>query len=311
MTKDGAESVGDLLDGIDLIDGHHHFWEIGRFPYRWLAPDAGPARFGDKDTIRGDYLPEVYLAAFDGLPLRASVHVQANAGATDPAEETSWLQNLSERTGWPTAIVGEADLSDPGATALLARHLAFPALRGIRTPVAWDAAGRWRVGARPGIMGEAAFRANLGALEAHRLTLDLVVVPEQLAEVRDLAMDHPGLTIVLDHFAHLEPGIPGNADLWRAGVAALGEVPNVALKLSGLWTADKAWEPAVLWPFVDHALDRLGAERLLYGSNMPVEGVNCGVAGQMRSLAALLGPLSHAERAAIFGGTARRVFRLA
>lgn len=44
-------------------------------------------------------------------------------------------------------------------------------------------------------------------LEAHDLSLDCVV-PAQLAGVRDLAQAHLGLTIVINHFATLEPGQP-------------------------------------------------------------------------------------------------------
>ena len=51
----------DLFQGIEFIDGHHHFWQLDRFPYRWLAPSAPPARFGDKARIRKDYLPTDYL----------------------------------------------------------------------------------------------------------------------------------------------------------------------------------------------------------------------------------------------------------
>lgn len=310
MSGAGGRAGGDLLSGLPLVDGHHHFWQIGRFPYRWLAADAPPARFGDKTSISGDYLPAQYLAAFDGLPLRASVHVQANCGAADPAAETRWLQRLSEDFGWPTAIVAEADLSDSGAPALIARHLTCPALRGIRTPVAWDDAGRWRVGARPGLLSDPVFRRSLDTFEENALCLDLVVVPEQLAEVRALARDRPGLSIVLDHFAHLEPARPGNAEDWRAGIAGLASCPNVAVKLSGLWTADRDWTPAVLRPFVDHALAMLGPARLLYGSNMPVEGVNCPVERQMAALTDLLESLPRPDLGAIFAGTAARVFRL-
>ena len=54
--------------------------------------------------------------------------------------------------------------------------------------------------------------------------------------------------------------------------AALARHPNVACKVSGLVTeADwTAWTPAQLAPYVAHAAEVFGPERLLFGSDWPV-----------------------------------------
>jgi len=310
-TADGIARLKDLLDDIPLIDGHHHFWDLDRFPYRWLSPEAPPARFGDKTQIAKDYGPQEHLAEFAGLPLAGSVHVQANCGAADPVEETRWVQSLADESGHPIVIVAEADLSAAGAQGLIERHLAFPALRGIRTPVAWDRAGRWRVADRPGILSERHFFQMADLLARRDLCLDLVVVPEQLDEVAAFASAHPDLRIVLDHFAHLEPDQPGNAAAWRAGIDALAATPNVFLKVSGLWTAERTWRPPVLRPFIDHALSRIGWHRMLYGSNLPVERVNCPLERQCSALASLFADLPEVGLHAVFFGTADAVYRMA
>ncbi|TCS52480.1 putative TIM-barrel fold metal-dependent hydrolase [Primorskyibacter sedentarius] len=298
------------LDGIALVDGHHHFWDLTRFPYRWLAPDAPPARFGDKASIRRNFLPDDYLAAFEGLPLTASVHVQANCGAADPVEETRWLQALSDKTGWPSAIVAEVDLTAEGAETQIEGHLQLPALRGIRTPVAWDAAGRWRIANRPAVLTDERLRATLPLLEAHGLCLECVVVPAQLDEVAALARAHPDLSIVLNHFATLEPDQPGNLEDWRKGIEGLHDAANVVVKLSGLWTVDKTWRTKKLRPHVTHLLSCVGADRVLYGSNMPIERVNCPLARQFDQLQDVLEDQPQTTLTAIFSDTARWVYRL-
>ena len=298
------------LDGLELVDAHHHFWEIGHFPYRWLDPAAPPARFGDKAAIRKDYLPPDYLHEMDGLPLTASVHVQANCGADDPVEETRWLQALSDRTGWPSAAVAEVDLTRDDAIGRIDRHLHYPLLRGIRTPVAWDEAGRWRVAARPGVIDDPRFRRAARHLMEHGLVLECVIVPSQLENIGALARDENGLTIVINHFATLEPDREANAETWRAGISAIDHVPNVFVKLSGLWTVDKGWSAKILKPYVSHLIHSLGAERVMWGSNLPVEGVNCTLARQFEQLEAMLSDRSREEIAYIFGRTARRLYRL-
>ncbi len=308
-TTTGADALG-LLSGVPLVDAHHHFWQLGRFPYSWLAPTAPPARFGDKSLIRRDYLPEDYLAEMAGLPLVASVHVQANCGAADPAEETRWLQDLSDRTGWPTAVVAEVDLTDAGAADLLRRHRAFPLLRGVRTPVAWDNEGRWRVARRPDVLCDAGLHDMGRLLADNDLCLEMVVVPDQLAEVARFARRHPSLRIVIDHFATLEPARPGNRSDWMSGISGMAAEPNVYVKLSGLWTADRDWAPEVLGPHVSHLLDQLGARRVMYGSNLPVERVNCPLARQVEQLSQMLAAIGRDELRCVFCDTASTVYRL-
>ncbi|WP_417270693.1 amidohydrolase family protein [Celeribacter sp.] len=298
------------LDGIALVDGHHHFWDLDRFPYRWLAPNASPARFGDKASISKNYLPKDLLAAFGKVPLTACVHVQANCGADDPVDETRWLQSLCEETGWPSAIVAEVDLCHAQAQEQITRHLEHHSLRGIRTPVAWDDAGRWRVASKPDVLRDPVFRHNLAVLEANDLCLECVVVPAQLNEVAELALEHPALKIVINHFGTLEPDIPDNLAQWQQGIAALAATPNVAIKLSGLWTVDRGWDAEVLKPHVLHLLSSIGAARLLYGSNLPVESVNCPVDRQLEQLERVFSGLPRDVIDAVFSQTARRIYRL-
>jgi predicted TIM-barrel fold metal-dependent hydrolase len=97
-------------------------------------------------------------------------------------------------------------------------------MRGVRTPVAWDRAGRWRVANGPRVLSNRDFRAAAEHLADHELCLEMVIIPEQLLELTDFAATHPRLVIVVNHFATLEPAIPGNAEDWTNGIATLSQV---------------------------------------------------------------------------------------
>lgn len=291
----------------EIIDAHHHLWDLGRFPYPWLAPSAPPRPFGDHTAIKRNYLPHDYRADFAGLPLVASVHVQANCGAADPVDETRWLASMAQNTGLPTAVVGFADMTRADAPAVLAGHAAFAIAKGVRALVAWDSAGRWRFAQRPGVLTDPVFRQNAALLERLGLSLDLVIAPEQMPEVAALAQDLPGLAIILNHLGTAETA---QFDLWKAGLRQLAAHQNIAIKLSGLWTIDKAWSPAALRPFLAEALEQIGAARLMYGSNAPVEKVNCPVSTHVPILAGLIDALDPNALPAIFADTARRLYQL-
>lgn len=291
-----------------VIDAHHHLWSLDQFPYRWLAPNTGPARFGDKTGISRDYLTQTYLSDMADVDLVGSVHVQANCGATDPVEETRWLDAVARDTGWPKAIVAEVDLTSPNSVDQIARHqAASDLLRGVRTPAAWDDAGRWRVVSKPAVLSDPAFRKAAQAVADADLVLEMVVVPAQLPEVANLARALPDLQIVINHFGTLELD---QIKVWEAGIRDVAAYSNVVMKLSGLWTIDRAWERDKLDGPVVHALDHLTADRLMYGSNMPVEGVNCGIQGQLSSLSQILADMSDETLKSLFHGTAKRVYRL-
>lgn len=297
----------DALMPTAIVDAHHHLWEIGRFPYTWLAPDAPPRPFGNHDAIKGSFLTPDYLRHFEGLPLVASVHVQANCGAADPSDETAWLSDLSQTSGWPNAVVGGVDLASETAGDVLAAHAQHPLARGVRAMVAHDRTGRWRFSDRPFAMSAPAFLKNAGLLSEMGFSLDLVIVPEQLPEVARLAEAFPNLSIIIDHLA--TPESASNAQ-WVSGTEAVSRSENVAMKLSGLWTIDKLWHPDILRPYVHHALAQLGADRLMYGSNAPIETLHCPVIDQIRTLAALIAETDPHSIEAVFCQTATRNYRL-
>lgn len=298
------------ISHLSIVDAHHHLWELARFPYAWLSPEAPPARFGDHTSIKRDYLPHDYRMDFEGFQLQGSVHVQANCGADDPVAETRWLQSLAETGPVPGAVVAQADLGADDSLRLIERHARFPVLRGIRAMVAWDAGGRWRFSDRPGVLLEPAFRRGVQALVDHNLSLDLVVLPGQLPEVADLAAAMPDLRIVINHLGQPEPDQPGNEELWHHGIYMLKPCENIFIKASGLWLIDKDWNPDRLRPFISHVIKTMGAKRVMYGSNLPVEKVNTPVPAQIRALIDCLADRTAEEVNSVFSRTALEFYRI-
>jgi L-fuconolactonase len=280
-----------------VIDAHHHLWRASA-GYAWLAaPELAP--------INRDFTPSMLRPGLAAAGVIGTVVVE---GGRCDADEAAVLFDHAAATPEIVGVVAWADPADPGLVDLVGRYRALPggdALVGLRSQV--QAAERDHLD-RPAV------RAGLARLAYEGLAFDLVVRVDQLPSAARAARALPGVRFVLDHLGkpQIRAGAAGFAR-WREVIAPLAEAPNVSAKLSGLVTeADwTKWTVDDLHPYVAEALDRFGADRLMYGSDWPVcllatEGYGDVVA----ALDAALPQMSEAERAAVFGGTATEVYRL-
>lgn len=90
-------------------------------------------------------------------------------------------------------------------------------------------------------------------------------------------------------------------------IARAAACPNVHAKVSGLVTeADHAtWTVADLRPYVDHAVEVFGPERLMFGSDWPVALLAAGYRSVFDAAVELVGETG---RDLVFGDTAARFY---
>jgi len=273
------------------IDAHQHFWNYSAAEYPWIG--AGMER------LARDYSPADLAAVAGPLGVTGSVAVQARQSL----EETRWLLGLADDNPFIRGVVGWVDLRSERVAeeiTLLARHENFV---GVRHVVQDEPDPRF-------LLGEP-FVRGLRHLRPFGLAYDLLVYPHQLPAAAELAGLLPEQTFILDHLA--KPRIKtGEIAEWRCDIEALARHPNVACKFSGLVTEAmwRQWKRADFTPYLDVALAAFGPERLMFGSDWPVcllSGEYADVVGIVDDFIAMLTP---AEQALIWGGTARRFYRL-
>jgi len=116
---------------------------------------------------------------------------------------------------------------------------------------------------------------------------------------------------MLDHLG--KPNVKEHGlDPWRAELAALATLPNVMCKISGVVTeADRErWVPADVAPFIRHALDVFGEDRVVFGSDWPVVTEASSCLTWVETLDTMTAHLSMTARRKLWGGNARRFYRL-
>ena len=291
------------------IDAHHHLWQLGRFPYAWLAPASPPRPFGDHSKLKADYFVADYARDMADTGIVASVFVEANAGATG-ASETDWVDSVGGNGNFPAVAVGYADLCRSDISAVLAAFQRSPRMRGIRMSLAWDERPQWRFIDSPDVMNETAFQHGIAELTRRDLTFDILVVPGQLKQVAAVARANPGQRIIVNHLGTPLRETPQDIDAWTEGMRACAKCPNVSVKLSGLWVLDRSWTPERIGGPVRMVVDLFGPDRCMWASNYPVEKLMCSVADQIQNLEAVLDDLSEEDKDDIFRRTAARIYRI-
>ena len=99
---------------------------------------------------------------------------------------------------------------------------------------------------------------------------------------------------------------------WAEQLAAAAKYPNVYAKLSGLNTAAdwNNWTSADIKPYIDFAIEKFGAERLMFGSDWPVAILADNYARVWEQTNLALAGRSETEIDAILGGAATKAYRL-
>lgn len=289
---------------VPVLDAHHHLWDLSVRAQPWL--DTDPALAPLRRDFRLDEL--VPLAAAAGVT--GTVIVQT---VTEPGETPEMLA-LAASGSLVCAVVGWVDLTGPGVAddlAALGERPGGGGLAGIRHPVLIEPDPEWLV--RPEVLG------GLTAVGAAGLTYDVVVRPEQLPAAAQAAARLPGLVFVLDHLGNVEVRTKIDED-WAAAFRQFAALPNTVGKLSGIFAAPPppgapqsgADGPEVeyLRPYYEIALECFGSGRLMFGSDWPVSSLGVAYGDVVGGARKLTRDLSQAEQEAIFGGTARRVYRI-
>lgn len=273
----------------------------------WLSGPMVPRIFGPYEPIKRDYLIEEYIADARSGGITQSVYVQANWPLDQVLAEVQWLNELHLSTGWPTAVVGSADLFSPDAAEVMKKQAELPIVRGTRLQLHWHEREEFRYAPAPDTMKDPVFRRNLGALADLGWVFELQVFAGQMADAAALVADFPDMTFVLVHAGMLTSRDETSLRGWREGMAQLAALPNVVVKLTGQGTFVRRLDPEFISFVATETLGWFGPDRAMFGTNFPVEKL---WTTMPELVTAWRNALSTTDQSAVFAGTARRVYGL-
>lgn len=281
--------------GAGRVDAHHHIWDLDVRDEPWIT---GPAMAPIRRTFGLDDLAPHLEAA--GITTTVLVQTLSDI------EETREFLALAASSDLVGAVTGWVDLTAPSVADDLAALLDAPGgdlLRAIRHGVQGEDDPAWLC--RPDV------RRGLAAVAEAGLRYELLTIPVQLPAAVATVAALPDLSFVLDHCS--KPRVAaGVREPWAGQIRQLAACPNVTCKLSGLATeADWAtWDAETLRPYVDVVLEAFGPDRVMFGSDWPVCLLASSYADWVAATGELTAHLDEAERADVFGLTARRFYAL-
>jgi L-fuconolactonase len=279
-----------MLAPDSVIDAHHHLWHYSAIEYEWIDDRMASLR---RDFLPSDLIDELASAGVDG-----AVTVQAR----QTLQETQWLLELASSHKEILGVVGWAPIASPDFETSLDTLEANPKLVGLRHVVQ----------AEPhGFLDGKDFNRGIRAMRGADLVYDLLILEHQLDEAIRFVDRHSQQMFVLDHIA--KPKIAaGEIEPWRTQIQELSKRSNVCCKISGMVTEDSwsHWSIESLRPYLDTVVSAFGADRLLAGSDWPVCLLAASYNHWWQVLRNYFADFSSDERAAIFGATAVRTYKL-
>jgi len=294
----------------DVIDAHHHVWDLERNHYPWLTPEVTvPHRYGDYSAIKRSYPVSDYLADIAGHRVVSSVYMEAEWDPSDPIGESRYIAEVAARSGYPGAAVAQAWLDAPDAAEVLAAQAAFPLVRSVRHKPGGAATRAEALAGRRSLMSDPVWRAGYALLARHGLHFELQSPWWNLGEAAELAAAHPGTTLVINHSGVLLDRSAETVDGWRDTLERIAVLPNVVIKASGLCVEGVPFSTGLNRDVVLEMIRIFGADRVMFGSNFPVDGMFASYGELLGSVLEITAELGDAEKSALFFGTAARVYR--
>lgn len=274
------------------IDGHQHFWKLDRGDYRWMSPAL--------TKLYRDYLPT------DLFPHLAKHHIDGTivVQAADTVEETEFLLQLAAENEFIAGVVGWLDLESPDFARHFEHYRRNSKLVGLRPMLQDLPDDAWIT--RPNVL------RSLRIIAEADFAFDFLTHPRHLPYVMK-ALDEVGpMRAVIDHIS--KPDIKHHKlEPWKDLLKQVTQHQSVYCKLSGMITeADHDhWTTEDLRPYIEHAVDCFGWDRVIFGSDWPV----CLLAGSYNqvidAVREVLGTRMNAEaERKLFGLNAMKFYKL-
>lgn len=290
-----------------ITDVHVHVWDLSRFSLPWL--DDVPAL--KKSISEDDYMRD--MGQGPGWRIEKAVYVEVDVAPEQREQEAEYIARVcrEQESAFEAAVIS-ADLALPEAARRLGAYRDHPCIRGVRHVLHVDSSPK-------GACLDTTFVRNVRILGEQGMLFEGCLRTSELSDLVQLAKQCPDTPVVLDHMGNVDPvSIAAKnptpeqaayADQWKRDIEALGALPNVSCKISGL-NVFGDWSCETLAPALEHCFDVFGEDRIMFASNYPVCQLSLGARPWVEALLSITAARSESFQAKLFSGNAARIYQL-
>ena len=300
-----------MSDDIEIIDAHHHFWDLNQNYYPFLSNKIDENFFlGDYELIRKNYLPTDYVSDSKDHNIIGTIHCEAEWDRNDQVGETRWLENLSKKNKFPNAIVAHAWFHKKNSEEIIAKQASFDMVKGIRSkpitklsPNSDDLTGE-------GSMQDINWRNGLKLLEKYNLNYDLRIPNWHLEEAIEIVRLIPNTKVIINHAGFPWDRTKQGMEYWRKGIKLMSLEPNTFIKLSEFGVKDEDWDYSQNEQIIKELIDLFSPQRCMFASNFPVSKIKISFKDLYNNYKKIVKSFSSDEKKWLFAKTASEVYNL-
>jgi L-fuconolactonase len=239
-----------------IIDTHIHVWNFEHASYDWLKHDTS--------ILHRSY----DIAELEHDRVEAGITGGMLIQAANNFEDTDWMLEVANKTGWISGVVGWLPLTDPVAMekVLKEKYLANKYFKGIRHLIHDEPDPKW-------LLQENVIK-SLQILADHHLSYDFVgITTEHIQTALTVSQRVPELKMIFDHLNRPPEASKKEFDEWKRLMKKAAKHKNFFAKISGLGklpTDLEKWNSDYIKPHISFALEAFGEDRCMCGGNWPV-----------------------------------------
>ena len=300
-----------MSDDIEIIDAHHHFWDLNQNYYPFLSNKIDENFFlGDYELIRKNYLPTDYVSDSKEHNIIGTIHCEAEWDRNDQVGETRWLENLSKKNKFPNAIVAHAWFHKKNSEEIIAKQASFDMVKGIRSKPITKLSPN-----SDDLMGEVSmqdinWRNGLKLLEKYNLNYDLRIPNWHLEEAIEIVRLIPNTKVIINHAGFPWDRTKQGMEYWRKGIKLMSLEPNTFIKLSEFGVKDKDWDYSQNEQIIKELIDLFSPQRCMFASNFPVSKIKISFKDLYNNYKKIVKSFSSDEKKWLFAKTASEVYNL-
>lgn len=277
------------MSEIPILDTHLHLVYPEELSYPWLA---------GVPEIDRRWPVEAYFAEAKDLGIRRALHMEVAVAEADMRAETEFMLAIDPRV---VGVVAACRPERGDFPAHLDWLTARPGVRGLR---------RILHTVPDALSQTAMFDDHLRRVGAAGLTFDLCLRPDQLGIGMAHARAATQTQFVLDHCG-AQDATPEAFEAWRRAMTGLADLPNVAVKISGIVAYQQPdWTLEDIRPWIEHAISSFGWDRVVWGSDHPVCTKRATLTRWVEAARQIVAGASEDEQARLFHRNAERIYRV-